>query len=336
MGYFRFLLALSVFYTHVDAPFNFLRLTGGATAVESFFVISGFLMAEIASKSNYKQRDFYISRFLRIYPTYIIAMFLLLAHNILIKSFGHSQGFATFTLKGLAPNIAIVGQDGIFLLDSGLHIFPGIQDVLVLGVAWTLALELYFYAVVPYVSRISTHRLTYICASILLAKFVVFETCGLNSFFAYRFFGFEVGFFIFGFVIHQIKVRRIVGLLASILVFALPFCLPIYRFGNQIGPHSWYSMLYPLLCGLALPELITWDKRFRFARSIGKLSFPLYLFHTVVAAYVISFVSFIGLKIQPKLTGLVILVFSILCSLLSVRFLEKPIDKFRHNLQNRR
>lgn len=333
MGYLRFFLALSVFYTHVDAPFNFLRLTGGATAVESFFVISGFLMAEIATRNNYKQRDFYISRLLRIYPTYFVAMFLLLIHGILIKSFGQSQGFATFTLKGLIPNFTIFGQDVIYFLDSGLHIFPGLQEILILGVAWTLALELYFYVMVPYISRISTKYLGLICASILLAKFIAFNTFGLNFFFANRFFGFELGFFLFGFVIHQIRIPRFLGLIASVLVFAIPVIFPIYRFGNQINSHSWYTMVFPLLCGLALPVLFAWDSKFPLARSIGKISFPLYLFHTVVAAYLISLISFSGLKIQPKFTGLVILALTIFFSILSIRFLEAPLDRVRHKFR---
>jgi peptidoglycan/LPS O-acetylase OafA/YrhL len=71
MGTLRFLLALSVVMDHAG-PVLGVRLLPGRVAVEIFFAISGFYMAMILSGKYATAKSFYVSRFLRLYPVYVI------------------------------------------------------------------------------------------------------------------------------------------------------------------------------------------------------------------------------------------------------------------------
>src|ERR1700751_2909819 len=72
MGALRLILALSVVASHADVP-SILRLWGGPSAVQIFFVISGFYMQLILRKEYRGDAvGFWMSRGARIYPAYAI------------------------------------------------------------------------------------------------------------------------------------------------------------------------------------------------------------------------------------------------------------------------
>ncbi|WP_090201925.1 acyltransferase family protein [Pseudomonas asplenii] len=70
MGLLRTLLAISVIFAH---SYGFV-LVGGQIAVQIFYMISGFLISFIiVEKKSYSTlKDFYLNRYLRIFPTYAI------------------------------------------------------------------------------------------------------------------------------------------------------------------------------------------------------------------------------------------------------------------------
>lgn len=88
-----------------------------------FFVLSGFLMAYLID-SGY--REFFLRRMLRIYPTFLIAVIVVIVGRGIIF---HSVGF----------NIAVV---------KAMLLLPfGTTPVYPLGVEWTLVYEVFFYMV---------------------------------------------------------------------------------------------------------------------------------------------------------------------------------------------
>src|SRR5690349_18914439 len=71
MGLIRTLLALAVVFTHAgDFPLTSNKFVGGTIAVQSFYIVSGFYMALVLNKKYAHARQFYINRFIRLYPTY--------------------------------------------------------------------------------------------------------------------------------------------------------------------------------------------------------------------------------------------------------------------------
>jgi len=74
MGIIRFLLALAVVGAHSNSH-QLLKFVGGEVAVQAFYVISGFYMAMIVRTYSTKKK-FWISRYLRLYPAYIVCALL--------------------------------------------------------------------------------------------------------------------------------------------------------------------------------------------------------------------------------------------------------------------
>jgi len=96
----------------------------GAVGVHIFFVISGFIMVYTNPPTQkFEARTFFKRRLLRIYPVYWLCCALYLAGHLAIGNPYHLPG----------PEVA-----GAFLLVPG-------HSAAIIGPAWTLAFEMYFY-----------------------------------------------------------------------------------------------------------------------------------------------------------------------------------------------
>lgn len=95
----------------------------GRAGVHMFFVLSGFIMVMTTNESRYSFKDFIARRFRRIYVIYWVSMLLLLATA---ASFGHP--FALSYTQGL----------------GALLLLPA-DAPRIIGAAWTLSFEVYFY-----------------------------------------------------------------------------------------------------------------------------------------------------------------------------------------------
>lgn len=74
MGLIRLILAFAIVSNHYQNHqlFDFLY---ASVAVKSFYIISGFYMALILNNNSYvNKKNFYISRFMRLYPIYIVCV----------------------------------------------------------------------------------------------------------------------------------------------------------------------------------------------------------------------------------------------------------------------
>jgi exopolysaccharide production protein ExoZ len=102
--------------------------TFGAAGVDIFFVISGFIMFYVSfpvDQPAASPRSFLLKRIARIYPLYWFCLALVLA----------LKGIGLFQSLQLNPNV--FGRS-IFLLPS---------EHLIIGLAWTLVFEMYFYVI---------------------------------------------------------------------------------------------------------------------------------------------------------------------------------------------
>ncbi len=126
--------ALVVFLAHgffVDVPTQFSNVfLWGRWGVDFFFVLSGFIIAHVHWSDigrPARVRNFYWRRFVRIFPTYWLALaFLLFVRNVL----GNSDYSIAFGTGDIIGNILM---------------WPTIPE-LMLPMAWTLRHELLFYA----------------------------------------------------------------------------------------------------------------------------------------------------------------------------------------------
>lgn len=138
----RFIAAITVVFFHygqsvfpASVPFLFENITAGPIAVGYFYVLSGFIMAIAYYQTETNQRDkfnkvkYWVARFARIYPVYLIALLIIAAAKF--KSLG--QDWETLPLH-------------LFLLQSWIPGYP----ITLNTPGWSLSVEAFFYLCFPF------------------------------------------------------------------------------------------------------------------------------------------------------------------------------------------
>jgi peptidoglycan/LPS O-acetylase OafA/YrhL len=145
-----YLMAKTAFYEHGQiAQPDWLRRSAlvGFHGVELFFVISGFILAlpfaahHLAGAPAVSLRKYYLRRLTRLEPPYFVTIFLLLALSVWIHP---------------APASAIVPHLAASL--AYLHNLIYRAQSPVLGVAWSLEIEVQFYLLVPILTLVFAIR----------------------------------------------------------------------------------------------------------------------------------------------------------------------------------
>ena len=151
LGWLRILLALMVIDEHygyfeglfdwfvkkLGISLHFSFVSDGDIGVTGFFIMSGFLVAEILenkypSNSGKDFLHFVASRYLRIYPLYLFVFSIYLLFIVKV-----GEGWGKIALN------ALLVPYGLFDLFSRDHLFKH----LILPPAWTLSLDLVFYPI---------------------------------------------------------------------------------------------------------------------------------------------------------------------------------------------
>jgi peptidoglycan/LPS O-acetylase OafA/YrhL len=346
MGTIRFLLALSVLIVHSSSLFG-LQLLPGYLAVQSFYIISGFYMAfiycEKYSKTERPAYNFYVNRFFRLYPLYILIVFLTiglsLVFGIFLGDFGKLQFYITEYQKNhnsiyslitfLVLNFSLIGQDILtfFSLDeigrlsfSGLQTNITIQEYLFIPIAWTISVELFFYLLTPLVANKKLNfilLMIFIVIGIRLILFQIFDV--FNEFAIYRFAPTEFFWFLLGIVSYRLKFLRTKWIrkfsFALFLIMIISFLL--YRFFA-------FDWIVLTLVFLFTPSIFDHFHDHKADRYIGELTYPLYLGHCF-------FLLIISANHFPKPfgTGPPAFLLTILFSVFIYHYFQKPLDKWR-------
>lgn len=143
MGTYRFFLAVMVVISH--GLVTWWSYNPGVVAVVSFFCISGFVMSGLISKhyaSLPKVPWFYLDRLLRIFPQYLVylltAGWLYYTGRVVSPDFLAGVTKATAILNALIVPLGYPDSFGVYL-----------RNAMFIPQAWSLGLELTFYAIVP-------------------------------------------------------------------------------------------------------------------------------------------------------------------------------------------
>lgn len=167
MGLLRLLIALGVVTEHAGRSY----FTGSYTAVQIFFIISGFYMALIFSSGKYASATkFFASRIARLFPVYWAAVMV----SVVVALIANCFFLTTSTVSSLAGRLSELQQtnplvfawtifaNGFLVFAdyawfmNGVNVVKHPTQLLVQPPVWTLALELYFYALCPFLTRART------------------------------------------------------------------------------------------------------------------------------------------------------------------------------------
>lgn len=246
----------------------------GATGVDLFFIISGFVIFMSLQKAD-SLGTFFINRFSRLYPTYWMGV--LFSFAIISIHFHFSQ---KYPIDG--PWVSLAGNLTMF------QYYLGIPDLE--GPYWTMNIEMLFYILMGIILTMKSQRIIVplgiaICSVLVIAAFNVDQNFSVKEVFMkipllYHFPLFFAGIVFF---------KKFEGSLSTrYFLFALTLAFVAQM---ALFPHTWrackhitqgeYVFVLALFFGaflLFLEGKLEWISN-PITLFLGKISFPLYLTH---------------------------------------------------------
>lgn len=327
----RAIASVLVVHAHAAGPAGFgLAWDGGATGVDLFFVISGFIIAYVASIDS---DQFLKRRLIRIVPIYWSSTLVLFALVLLAPSL--------FRTASADPELLV--RSLMFVPDGDFVHSDGIPHPTLSG-GWTLNYEMYFYVVFSLALVWSRRWSTTIAIAILLTAITVINATSLSASPVAKFYG-EPIIFEFGFGIAAFHVMRAVEALVKrnakwkppklVLYLAVTAGLASIAFTEELfgGVPRWISAGIPsffTVLGAVLLERVH-DVRVtnKVAVMVGDASYVLYLIH----AYVVYGIIRLVLR-NPQLSELsgqlmvvLLMVISTIAAIAIYRWYEQPLLK---------
>ncbi len=340
MGILRLLLALSVVAGHAGGRIFGVKLFGLSESVCVFFIISGFYMGLVLNEKytpKVGNQPFYLARLFRIFPVYFIGVGITVACTMLPGVAGppfaemSPKVFAFFALS----NALILGQDISYFLCiptlSGKCF--GLGQLSLNPPAWSLALELMFYAMAPLLVR-SVWRtamfwligLAYLAATGMLRDLGGFgpwlrPDLSLTSL---QFYFFPGSFMFFGLGAIAYHVRaywlRSARLPAAVLAGSVVLLTMLVRPRVDAAVLSWPEALG---FAAAVPILFTLTARNHADRLIGELSYPVYILHWPILA-ALKTTGVTGFWFATLVAAVTVAV-----ALIAYLLIDRPIENFR-------
>lgn len=353
LGIFRFFLANCVMAFHLTAMMPML----GVYAVNSFYVISGFLITLILNKTyHFNFFKFSINRFLRLYPSYFI--FLLMGF-IIIYLFPSARLFHTswsgnflpgdylgnlliFPWAFLSDN-AVTNPFAAFIKEYPFHV-DGNRFRIVTS-SWSVAVELVCYFLLWFI--IAKKWYFSFAALVLSTIYHVYVYYQIQSFqmayfsFVAALLPFSIGSASF-FLSEKIKKSEL-SLNFSTKTTLLFLCIIIFctnwYLSECINPTGWIQPGYYInnvISSIIVMTLIRCEyhgKLKEIAKSIGDMAYPVFLCH-----YFCGYFSWliIGTTHPTRGWGVFLLAYpiSILLSILCVNLIDNKFSKMRDFIRN--
>ncbi len=340
MGIIRVALALAVLLGHL--PIAEYRFMGAGLAVQSFFIVSGFYMAVVLNEKYADRGLFYSNRLLRLLPTYFTMM---LICGIALFGYGISATASPdlFALAFAHPgsaivmafeNLAILGQEMLFwfrLDDSGLSFdatgaLPSetssvAWQALLVPQSWSLSMELMFYALAPFLTRLRGKPLLLIALASIglrLSGHLLPVDYGIwqGRLFPTALFLFVLGIFTQRMLPFAAVARRPAQYAIALATLVLIVALPNLHLPDE--PSRW--MMYAIIAG-SVPFIFSAFRGSALDRWIGDLSYPMYLCHLLVVALVLQY--------EPAHGAWVAIGATFALSALLLVLVDRPVDRWR-------
>lgn len=291
----RAIAILAVVWHHAGAAVPGWQVTTrGFLGVDLFFIISGFLIVTLLLREQRQTGtislpNFYIRRFLRIFPPYYLMLLVV--------------GTVAY-LKPEGSGSKVVMRDLPYALLYLSNLVPMYSQ---LAITWSLSVEEQFYIVVPTVVKYSRRALPILLmlayVLVCLPPFGIFSTLYFPAFFTQTTFGPILLGAMLAYVLNEPRAfswvlrvagRRLASLIALGLVLAVASYSPLDMSGwSRIAMH-WAMLALVASCvvreqNILAPLLSLWPMR-----RIGVVSYGIYLYHLLVMHFVLEGLSVAG------------------------------------------
>jgi peptidoglycan/LPS O-acetylase OafA/YrhL len=319
-GTLRLCLAMSVLLSHLGL--RFAGLNFGVVAVVIFFLLSGRVTAILIQQANMTAGVYYIERFFRIYPSYILTLALSVCVWRYVQP--NTVFFSRMpTSYDWFANLAVIPLDlGVWTEQNSFILIPP---------AWSLGLELQFYLLAPWLMRCSANRYASIFV-LSVAIWLVAEVGRIDTdIWGYRLLPGTLFMFLAGAAIHQ---RRYVTL--ALLWFLAVAALVAQDLGT-IGIRQFnVETALGLMTGIPLIFLLSRFRRKAWDNVLGSLSYPLFLVHFPMLWLLQSGGRHPELALDNFGVICQVVAASLVASAIIYRLVERPLEPLRSALRDRR
>lgn len=342
-GTLRFMLASLVMFHHFAANVAPMRialfarpLEIGSLAVLVFFCLSGFVIGE-ATDTIYRGRPvaFMSNRLMRVFPHFLAALVLSIVVRALFVSLGvfqiermvEVQAVPDFSIKNLFFNF--------FDIVPGAERFVSYEFI---GIAWAVRTEMVFYGVVAFCLLASSRRLPFTRA-LTIALVLLSVPYGLSvlhygpaTFGFVPYFGFGVALY---FMCNGQKSAKIWLLISSVGIFVQFLSQPDYHpvFGFRRDVSEQLIILCVLIATFVALATVNSSKFRMVDNQMGKVTYPLYMYHFVILVPSIFLATYFGYNIIVFISGMTA---SMIFSVLMAKTLDPIVDRVRDLIRGER
>ncbi|OAI85768.1 acyltransferase [Agrobacterium sp. 33MFTa1.1] len=327
----RAVAAFMVFFHHfmpvIDRVFpGVRRYEAGASGVDIFFVLSGFIMVVTTHNKDGDPLKFLVNRIVRVVPIYWIMTFIIVFIFLL--------GARPLGVMELQPSY--VWKSLFFIpFERGGFWEP------VLSVGWTLNYEMFFYVVFSILMVLGNFYTRILLIIFLLCSFVLSGL--LFSFDGYmRYYSspvmldFALGAAFGAFFCARKDKPPFLGprgawfliVAGASVILATSSGFELYN-NSIVRPLTWGVAGLLLVSGCVFLEQNGYVARHWLLVHLGNASYSIYLVHNLVIQIAMKVVGVTGLSgiVSVLITGVLALLLTIVCGLASYRFIEAPINR---------
>lgn len=279
--FFHFSTFLDNYYVQRDLGWIFFG--GGAFGVDLFFMISGFVIV-LSTQSTQSKSIFIVRRFFRVYPPFIF-VFIISALTV----------YSNNTLHDLIRAAFLIQKD--YTAPSPTFGYN------ILGPAWTLTYEVYFYSIFVVAMSLSHKHRVIISAILLIAPTLILQKIYTGSisfsgnaspyipsdmrlYGLIRFIASPILIeFVIGMVFYELFTKIKFKVNKDISTLILVVCCGIFttfyfgNFNNEFGMHGFGIWSIPLLFGFLVYDKYVGFSENRLLSILGDASFSIYISH---------------------------------------------------------
>lgn len=312
-------------------------MTQGARGVQLFYILSALsLFLSMNSRKNHDNRpilSFYIRRFFRIAPAFYCAIIIYTCYSGMSARYWAPNGIEWWYLP-----LTAVFLNGWFP-ETITSVVPG---------GWSIAIEMTFYMIMPYLFiKLNNIKSTLwaLFLSLILSKLAAYVATNVifvdsllppELLFDFKFLWFfsQFPFFILGILLYHIIVKypHCDKKIVLTIILALSFLFAVFLNAQTSPPLlPWYVLSGVAFLMFSLLLHYSPQKLFvnKFTMFIGKLSFSIYLVHTMVISilnmvFVDTFLFVWNANVSFVLAFFLILLVSVCISYFTHKIIEIP------------